>query len=62
MTKPSTSDLIAMIVDRDTPPDLDGDTVVDWDVNGKPITQRMVNAFARHKPADGTKEDKSNVQ
>lgn len=39
------------IVDRDTPPDLDGDEVIDWDMTGKPITRRMVNDWARARTA-----------
>lgn len=51
MSNLATSDLIAMIVDRDTPPDLDGDTVVDWDMIGNPITRRMVDKFSRASQA-----------
>lgn len=45
MTNPS-PDLIAKIVDRDTPPD-NRNEVVDHDIRGNPITRGMVEAFAR---------------
>lgn len=47
---PAQPELIAMIVDRDTPPD-NRNRVVDHDITGKPITQGDVDAWARHAPA-----------
>jgi hypothetical protein len=44
-----TDNLIAGIVDRDTPPD-NRDEVVDHDITGKPITRGMVDAFAKAAP------------
>lgn len=39
-------DLIAQIVDRDTPPD-NRNEVIDCDIRGKPITRGDVAAFSR---------------
>jgi hypothetical protein len=48
----SIADLIAMIVNRDTPPDSRND-VVDWDITGQPITRGDVEAWARPIPTKG---------
>jgi hypothetical protein len=59
VSKLTAAELIAMIVDRDTPPDLDGDEVIDWDMTGKPITRRMVNDWAKARAAANGTGDKA---